>query len=176
VGCDMSIRDRRYSVLYQNLLPTITIRWPNAPRASTYALMVRDAGGRTQTFPSSEPTHTITSGQLAEGTYRVWFQGRGGTNPRSPDATLRIAFDNAARTAQIIEPSDGAAAGATVHVAGVALPSSTVTAGGARLSLDGQNRFRGDVPAGSDGTLVIRIAHPVRGVHYYLRRIGPAGP
>jgi hypothetical protein len=161
---------RRYSVLYQNLLPEITAQWPSAPGGGPFTLNVRDAGGRTRTYRGAGTAVTVASGQLAEGSYRVWMSNP--TGQRSIDTVLVIGFDNAARTAQLSEPHDPVdLSHGSVHVAGSALAGSSVTVGEHRLALDAQNRFQDTVPVSAgQASLVVRIAHPAHGVQYYLRR------
>jgi hypothetical protein len=110
---------------------------------------------------------------LPRGLTVFWFDVDGEATNRSPDTTLRIAFDNAAPAAEIQQPVDGQPSGGTVHVAGVASEGASVSVGGAAIALDQDLRFRADVPAPvGDRSLAIRISHPSRGVHYYLRMIG----
>jgi hypothetical protein len=93
----------------------------------------------------------------------------GGT--RSPTTTLAIGFDNAAPTASVRSPDDGSfAPGQTVRVAGIALAGWSVAVDGTPLPLDPQQRFEAQVqvPPTQDG-IAIRLSHPSRGVHYYVR-------
>jgi hypothetical protein len=58
-------------------------------------------------------------------------------------------------------------------VSGVAVEGVRVSVGATAIPLDAQYRFRGEVPvAPGDRSIAIRIAHPTRGVDYYLRKIG----
>ncbi len=162
---------RTYDVLYQNALPIITVRWRGESGAATLRMA---SGERERSFPAPGARVELRSGEVGEGTHRLWFMI--GTR-RSPETTLRIRFDNAAATAMIRAPSTGTslAPGSTVHVSGAVLPDTDVRAGGSVLPVDPQLRFEGDVtvPVQTDA-LVIRFSHPRRGVHYYLRRV--AGP
>lgn len=159
---------RRYTVLYQSLLPKIAVRWPNAPEASSYALSVRSSGG-SRSFTSTAPSYAFAAGALGEGEHTLTFEAAG---KRSKPTGVVVRFDNAAPTASIASPADGSfAPGATVLVSGAALPGWTVSAGGKELAQDAQNRFSEDVGAPSgQRALVIRFSHPSRGVHYYLKR------
>ena len=48
-----------------------------------------------------------------------------------------------------------------------------MSVGAPAIPLDAQYRFRGEVAVSpGDRFIAIRIAHPTRGVDYYLRRIG----
>jgi hypothetical protein len=156
---------RRYTLLYQNILPIVTFRWPNAPSASSYTLHVGD-----QTYTATSPSHTLESGDVPEGTHRISFEAGG---QRSQVTTLRIGYDNATTAAFIREPEPGAALSGTAHVSGTCITGCSVSAGGVDLPLDGAQRFSGDVPVPTDlDALAIRITHPRSGVHYYLRRTG----
>ncbi len=159
---------RRYLVLYQNLLPEIVVRWRDAPEAEHYVLRVR-SGTKERSFPGTSPRRTLRSGTLPEGGHELWFEAAGRSSPRT---RLRIAFDNAATVASLRAPDDGSfAPGETVRVRGVALRGWRVSVGGEELPLDEQARFDAEVPVSSDRLgLAIRMAHPSRGVQYYVRR------
>jgi hypothetical protein len=159
---------RRYTVLYQTLLPIISVRWPNAPSASAYTLRVNSSSG-TRTFTTGKPSHSFAAGAFAEGDHSLFFEASGA---RSKQTSVAIRFDNAAPTASISSPADRSfAPGASVVVSGSALPGWTVSAVGKDLTQDAQNRFSGDVSAPvAERALAIRFSHPSRGNHYYLRR------
>jgi hypothetical protein len=165
---------RRYTVLYQNLLPELTFRWPRPPAAGGYVLRVE--GGRQPVEQrATQPSASFPSGRFDEGTYRFTWATADNAR-RSQPTTLTIDFDNAAPAAYVRQPAPGAAISGTVHVEGAALDGASVSAGGHALSMDGQHRFNGDVAVGGeDACLAIRIAHPQRGVHYYLRCGGGGG-
>jgi hypothetical protein len=159
---------RRYTILYQGLLPKFSVRWPNPPSAGPFALQVRSAKG-VRRFAGSGPSVSLPGGALAEGSHELWFEAGG---QRSRATTVVVQFDNAAPTASISAPAERSfAPGATVAVAGSALPGWTVSVQGRELVQDGQQRFSGEASAPTDvRALAIRFSHPVRGVHYYLRR------
>jgi hypothetical protein len=166
----MDMDGRRYTVLYQNLLPEVIVRWRDAPRDDDLELHLTSARGR-RVLPTGGAQHTFRSGQLGEGRYGLRFQTRDGKK-RSREATLVIGFDNAASTVSLREPADGSfAPGDEVAVSGVALAGWTVTAGSRAMDLDGQRRFSGrvTVPSAQDA-LALRLSHPRRGVQYYVRR------
>ena len=160
---------RRYTIMYQSLLPKIAVRWPNPPAAGPFTLFVRSQGKGQKQFGAPGPSYTLPPRSLGEGTHQLWF---GSASEQSRKTTVVVQFDNAAPTASISSPAERAfAAGSTVTAAGTALPGWTVTVAGHELSQDAQQRFSGQVsaPAGASA-LAIRFAHPQRGVHYYLRR------
>jgi ferric-dicitrate binding protein FerR (iron transport regulator) len=164
---------RNYVVMYQNQLPSVTVRWPRAPGASSFVLTIKPPHGSAQTITTGAPQHTFVSGKLTEGTHQFTFEGGG---VRAKPTTVEIRFDNATPAASIASPADSSfGAGAQVSVAGTSLPGSTVSVAGVELKQDDQHRFSGDVPApASDRALAIRFVHPQRGTHYYLRRASGA--
>jgi hypothetical protein len=156
---------RSYTVLYQNQLPVITVRWRDAPAADSYRLSF--VGGTRAAVVTQQPRFAFASGDLGDGTHRFVVEAGGA---RSAATTVAIRFDNAAPAARVEEPSNGTfAAGERVRVRGAALPGWTVAVAGADVALDGANRFQTEATA-PDGPLVIRLSHPRHGVHYYLRR------
>ena len=165
---------RRYSVLYQNLLPELTLDWPDAPAGEPLTLKLRESKDKVDEIPVADPTYSLPSGKLGDGTYGFWFEVARDPRLRSLETTVRIAFDNAAPAAEIHEPDDGfAPKDGKVLVSGVAVEGVHVSVGDTDIPLDAQYRFRGEVPVSpGDRSIAIRIAHPTRGVHYYLRRIG----
>lgn len=160
---------RSYTVLYQSLLPKITVRWPGAPGGSGYTLSVASPGGVHATYSSNTPSYSFASGALHEGLHRLDFQSG---SARSKETSVEIKFDNASPTATITSPANGSfSPGSSVQVSGVALEGWKVFAGGKELPLDGAQRFSGDaVVPGNERALAIEFVNPRRGVHYYLRR------
>ena len=159
---------RRYTVLYQNLLPQMFVHWPEAPPNGPFTLSVRSARG-TQQFSAASPDYSFAPGALSEGSHELWFAAPVG---RSKSTTVVIQFDNAAPTANITSPANGSfASGSAVQVAGTALPGWTVSVAGQEIPQDAQHRFSGQAQAAAgQRALVIRFAHPQRGAHSYLRR------
>jgi hypothetical protein len=162
---------RRYTVLYQNILPQLTVTWPSAPAGKTFIVHVEPERGEARSVDASTASVKFASGQLGEGTYSFWFETRDDAAHRSPKTTLRIDFDNAAPAAHIQEPPAGAPIGGSVTVAGVALEGASVTVSGVDVSLDSQFRFRDQASVRpGESSIAIRISHPKHGIHYYLRR------
>jgi ferric-dicitrate binding protein FerR (iron transport regulator) len=160
---------RNYTVLYQSLLPKITVRWPNAPQSSGYTLDVASPGGTKSSYSAGAPSYAFQSGALREGTHRVTFAS---ASTRSKTTSIDIKFDNASPTATITSPANGSfGPGSAVTVSGVALEGWKVFAGGKELSLDAAQRFSAEaVVPGNERALAIEFVNPRRGVHYYLRR------
>lgn len=168
----VDVDGRDYTVLYQSKLPSIVARWPSAPSTGPFDLVVRRANGQTKTLRMEKATYTFDPGTLGEGKHVLTF---GTTQRRSKPTAVIIVFDNATPAASIVSPSNGGfEAGSQVQVAGMALPSSTVSVNGVDLPQDDQHRFQGSTVAPTaERALAIRFVHPARGTHYYLRR--PAG-
>ena len=161
---------RPYTVLYQNLLPSITFRWSAAPKAATTRLLVSPARGKTIDVDAPGARYTMPAGKLAEGEYRYWFAGGPGVS--SKKSVLRIEFDNAAATGYVQTPRAGASwSGPSVEVSGAAVEGWKVSVGGQPLPLDRQRRFHASVSRDPDENgIAVEFRHPSRGVHLYVRR------
>lgn len=162
---------RKYTILYQNLLPEVRLSWPKAPKASAYQVALT-TGDKTKTFTTNKPRYVFKSASLPEGNHSLVFKALGEKETSSPETAVKIRFDNAAPAAMVKAPQNKRfKAGETVEVAGSALPGWVVTAAGAPLPLDPNLRFAGQVRSDAEQrSLAIRFEHKDRGVHYYLRR------
>ena len=47
---------RRYTILYQSLLPKVSVRWPNPPRVGPFQLFVRSQGKGQKQFTAASPS------------------------------------------------------------------------------------------------------------------------
>ena len=162
---------RRYTVSYQNLLPIITLRWPYAPRASSYHLMVQPAQGPQFGEDSAQASITMQPGRLGEGLHRFWFETP--DHKRSEIGSLQVSFDFAARTAYLTSPRDGETLQAdSARFSGGTLLGSLVHVQGAPMKLDSHGRFTTNVtiPREQSGA-VVRVQHPSTGIHYYVRHL-----
>lgn len=168
----VDVNGRGYTVLYQNQLPKVTLRWSTAPAGVSEFQLHVSGGGRNRTITTSGPSYTFTSGGLGGGAHTVYFTGGGRVSRRS---TVSIQFDNATPTASLSTPVDtGVSPGGVVHVSGTALPGWSASVDGKPLEQDGNNRFTMKTSMPSDGrALAVYLTHPSRGSHVYLRR--PAG-
>lgn len=155
---------RTYTLYYSNQPPALRLRWPNPPKEPNYTL---DVDGNPRTL--SSPEHVFKSGELADGSHAVSF--RAGTR-RSRTTTIEVRFDNNAPTASVTHPADrGFSPGQTLEVSGVSLPSWKVSLSGGTIREEAGGRFTGSVtPTAEHPDIAVRLAHPRRGVHYYLRR------
>lgn len=159
----VALDGRTYTVLYQARLPRVTVAWPTAPEAPGYTLTI---GGRT--LRTKKPSYTFSSGTLGAGKHVATFTADTSPTRASRPTTIVVKIDAQAPTARVAEPASGFAAGASVPVAGQALPGWNVSVGGAAVTMDPSGRFSTKVQA--PGTLAIAFSHPTHGLHYYLRR------
>src|SRR5690606_37782395 len=127
---------RKYTVLYQQRLPEVSVSWPSAPQADAYTLNV---GGRTITTQS--PSYTFRSGSLRAGTHTVVFSAATEPPRQSRAPTISVVYDTQAPAARVSDPPSGFAAGSPVKVAGQALPGWSVSLDGKELPVDSQRRF-----------------------------------
>ena len=162
---------RRYTVSYQNLLPVITLRWPYAPPANRYHLVVQPAQGEQFAEDSGQAAVTLQPGRLGEGLHRFWFETA--ERKRSETGSLQVSFDFTARTAYLTHPREGETLrDGNIRFAGGSLLGSHVHVAGTPMKLDKHGRFATIVsvpPAQSSA--VVRVQHPSTGVHYYVRHL-----
>ena len=85
-------------------------------------------------------------------------------------STLTIDFDQTAPQVHIELPINGKPWGTDIDVKGSVLPGWSAVVNGAPIQLDKTRRFIARVGAPSGNALAIKLSHPQRGVHYYLRR------
>lgn len=158
---------RRYTVMYQERLPQVTVTWPSAPEATQYTLT---AGGRT--IASSKPSYTF--GSLPAGTHNLTFAANSNPPRQSRMTTVRVVYDHQAPKGRVSEPRGPFTRGQDVRVSGQALPGWSVSVNGRPVEVDQQRRFSTQISP--SGTLPIAFSHPTHGMHYYLRRPKGAAP
>lgn len=159
---------RAYTVAYQSLLPNIEFHYKGTGGAFRLHLAT---GGVDETYDAVKPVIEVPGKKLKEGTYTFWFDKDGVKQDKV--TTLKIEFDQTAAQVYIESPADGAAFANEVLVSGAALPGWTASIMGIEIPVDqGTRRFRATVqpPSGGAQALAIRLSHPQRGIHYYLRR------
>ena len=155
---------RSYTIYYQNQLPELRVRWPNAPKSDNYEF---DVDGKSMSVP--EPEYVFESGTLRDGMHRLTFHAH---ERRSRTANVEVKFDNTTATASLSAPADRAfKAGDTVSIEGVVLPAWKVSVRDGTIEKVGADRFLGQVVTSEDQPdIAVRLAHPRLGTHYYLRR------
>jgi hypothetical protein len=162
-----------YNISYQSLIPNIAIRYKGTGSAFKLHLAT---GGADETFDSTTPIIEVPGKQLKEATYTFWFEKDGVKQDKV--TTLKISFDQTAAQVYIESPIDGQPFPADVEVGGAALPGWTAKVGEVEIPITDPStrRFHAKVPPPSGGALAlaIRLSHPARGIHFYLRRGAPA--
>ena len=155
---------RSYTIYYQNQLPEVRVRWPNAPDADKYQL---DLDGTAMSLKS--PEHLFESGSLRDGVHRLTFEAG---ERRSRTASVEVRFDNTTATASLTAPVDRSfKVGDTVSIEGLALPAWVVSVREGTIEKAGGDRFQGQVvTSAARPDIAVRLAHPRLGTHYYLRR------
>jgi hypothetical protein len=162
---------RRYTVSFQNRLPIITLRWPDAPHTNAFRLFLKPDKGAQFSIDSKTSSVTLESGRVGEGLHQFWFETR--DKKRSEQGLLQVSFDYTARTAYLTSPVDGATLqDGHARFAGGTLIGSNVQVQGVSQKLDAQGRFssNAEVPADAGGASV-RVQHPSTGIHYYVRHL-----
>lgn len=157
---------REYTILYQNVLPQLTLAWRKAPPKPSYTFVIKPAKGAEKRITSPGAKLELPAGDLREGSYTTWVEAVLGA--RSEQSRIVIEFDNAAPSAAIdtIEVTGNA-----FRVKGTVIESSTVSVNSTPVALDRHQRFDTRVNAGEgeDG-VGVRIAHPQAFIHYYVMR------
>jgi len=158
---------RTYRISYQSLIPNVKIKVSGT--ASKYRLHLA-TGGQDETMDSSKPTFSVEGKKLKEATYTYWVERDGVKD--SKISTLIIDFDQTAPQVYISDPPNGKPFAADVKVAGAVLPGWTAKVEGVEIPVDkNTRRFNATLaPPTAATALAIRLSHPQRGIHYYLRR------
>lgn len=85
-------------------------------------------------------------------------------------SALIIDFDQTAPQVYIESPINGVAWTGDIDVRGAVLPGWSAAVEEIAIPIDQQRRFSAKVGMPGGRALAIRLSHPKRGVHYYLRR------
>jgi hypothetical protein len=156
---------RSYTISYQSGIPNVVIR---AIRSAFGFRLHLASGGKEEVFDSTSGSVTIPGSKLHEGLYTYWTERDGVKQDKV--STLKIDFDQTAPQVYIEAPVDGQPWTGDVEVRGAVVAGWTPAIDTVTLPLDKQRRFAAKVAPPAAGALVIQLAHPARGVHYYLRR------
>ncbi|MBC7976671.1 MAG: hypothetical protein H7138_16990, partial [Myxococcales bacterium] len=162
---DIDADGRNYRISYQSAIPSVAVHVRNPGARHRLHLA---AGGKEQTFDSSTATITVPGAQLREGTYTYWIDRDGAKQDKV--STLIIDFDQTAPQVYIESPSNGQPWSGDIDVRGAVLPGWSADVEAVAIPIDKQRRFAAKVSAPAGQALAIRLSHPQRGVHYYLRR------
>jgi len=125
-------------------------------------------GGKEEVFTGKGPKIKVPGSKLKEGTYTYWIDRSGVKDPKV--STLTIDFDNTAPQVYISSPVNGRAWEGEIDVRGAVLPGWTAAVDGTTIPIDSQRRFSAKVGKPAGNALAIKLSHPQRGTHYYLRR------
>jgi hypothetical protein len=159
---------RNWSISYQSLVPNVEVHYKGASGGGALRLHLAQ-GGKDQTFDNAKGDKiTVPGASLKEGSYLYWFDVGGVKQDKV--STLKIDFDQTAPQVYIEAPPNGQPFGATIDVKGAVLQGWSAAVEGVDVPIDKQRRFSAQVPPPPGQALAIRLSHPQRGVHYYLRR------
>ncbi|HMA95863.1 MAG TPA: hypothetical protein VKP30_24410, partial [Polyangiaceae bacterium] len=164
----VSIDGRKYTVMYQNQLPSVLVTWPNAPQNGRYTLHVTSRTGQ-RVFSTAAPSHAFKSGALQDGRHTMHFECDGRA---SRYTEIDIKFDNTAPQASLLTPVESnVQQGGEIAISGTVQPGWSVEVGGRKIDPDEHQRFaeRAQMPT-EERAVAVRLTHPTRGTHVYLRR------
>ncbi len=158
---------RTWRISYQSVVPNVKVKVPGTAKKYTVHLQT---GGVDEVYESTKPMVTIDGKKLKEATYTYYVERDGVKLDKV--STLIIDFDQTAPQVYIEAPANGKPFAAEVDVRGAVLPGWTAKVEGVEIPVDkNTRRFRAKVaPPATAQALAIRLSHPQRGVHYYLRR------
>jgi hypothetical protein len=162
---DIEADGRNYRISYQSAIPNVAVHLQNP--GATHKLHLA-AAGKEQTFDSGTSPVIVPGGQLHEGTYSYWIDRDGVKQGKV--STLTIDFDQTAPQVYIESPINARPWTGDIDVRGAVLPGWSAAVGAIAIPVDQQRRFAAKVEIPGGGSLAIRLSHPRRGVHYYLRR------
>lgn len=156
---------RNYTISYQSLIPIVEVHYRGGGSSFTLHLAT---GGTDVTFDSTTPVIEVPGTKLKEAAYTFWVDHDGVKQDKV--STLKINFDQTAPQVYIEAPINGAPFGTDIEVRGAVLPGWTAKVDAVEIPIDGTRRFHATVQAPNSKALAIRLSHPQRGVHFYLRR------
>jgi hypothetical protein len=162
---DIDADGRNYRISYQSAIPSVAVHIKSPGAAHKLHLA---SAGKEQTFDSGTSTITVPGAQLHEGTYTYWVDRDGVKQDKV--STLIIDFDQTAPQVYIESPINGQAWSGDIDVRGAVLPGWSAAVEAITIPVDKQRRFAAKVGIPGGASLAIRLSHPQRGVHYYLRR------
>lgn len=162
---DIDADGRNYRISYQSAIPNLAVHVTNPGARHKLHLA---AAGKEQTFDSSTSSIIVPGAQLHEGTYTYWIDRDGVKQDKV--STLTIDFDQTAPQVYIESPINGQAWHGDLDVRGAVLPGWSAAVEAIAIPIDQQRRFAAKVGIPGGAALAIRLSHPQRGVHYYLRR------
>jgi hypothetical protein len=162
---DIDADGRNYRISYQSAIPDVVVHVKNPGASHTLHFA---SAGNDQTFESSAATIRVPGAKLHEGRYTYWVDRDGVKQDKI--SQLTIDFDQTAPQVYIESPANGQPWTGDLDVRGAVLPGWSAAVEAIAIPVDNQRRFAAKVGIPGGAALAIRLAHPLRGVHYYLRR------
>jgi hypothetical protein len=167
---ELDLDGRKYTAMYQTLLPRVRLRLPGGAGAADSVVRVQGPSSTRELRVGSAGLE-LASGTFGEGTHSLSIVQ--GTRAVGKPTTLVIQFDNSAPAAYLdggdaLEPApDGA-----LLLRGAALEHSQLSLEGQPIALDHAARFEARIRPAADARGVgLWIRHPRLGSHHYVRRI-----
>jgi hypothetical protein len=161
---DIDADGRTWRISYQSVIPNLTVHARGGGSAFKLHLA---SGGKEDTFTASAPAIAVPGAKLHEGTYTYWVDRDG---VRDQVSTLVIDFDQTAPQVYIESPVNGVPWSGDIDVRGAVLAGWTAAVDAVVIPLDRARRFTAKVGIPPGNALAIKLSHPLRGIHYYLRR------
>ncbi len=162
---DIDADGRTWRVSYQSAIPDLRVHARGV--AAPFRLHLA-RGGKAEVIEAAAPVVTVRGATLREGTYTYWVDVDGARQGKV--STLIINFDQTAAQVYIESPQNGAPWSGDLDVRGAVLPGWTASIDAVAIPIDRQRRFAARVGPPAGNALAIKLSHPERGVHYYLRR------
>ncbi|MFO0728339.1 MAG: hypothetical protein U1E65_31455 [Myxococcota bacterium] len=150
-------------VLRDPVEPAVRLRWPSAPNADAYSLVLERMGPgkkEPERVAIERPEHSPT---LAEGKYRVWFEVAE-SDQRSPATEIEV------KGSAGIEIGELSARAGKLNLLGRVPPGATVTVDGAEVRLAPDGRFHAILEVQGPPTVLVRVDDPKLGLNIYARR------
>jgi hypothetical protein len=152
---------------YQSVIPDLAVTFLGTGKVFRLHLA---RGGMPLTYESTTNKLKVPGKDLSEGEYTYWSDVD--AVKQDKQNTLRIKFDQTAPQVYIEAPLEGRTWAGDIDVRGAVLPGWSVAIDGVALPIDAARRFFAKTGQPVGRALAIRLSHPQRGVHYYLRRAG----
>lgn len=157
----------RAEVSYSEKSPPLIFKWPEAPRVDAFELVLKKKGGKARRIPMDRAQHEIAAGAIADGEYEWWFEVAE-SDRGSPRSGLQIkGLKDAVANVEVSRESDG-----RVRVSGRAIRGARVNVAGGDVALDPSGDFRVLLEAAVASEVVnVRVDHPERGTHLFVRKV-----
>jgi hypothetical protein len=167
-----------YRLVYQNLRPAVSVSWPNAPAASSYALTIRAPSGATRRIALTRPERLLATGALSDGRHELVMEAAAPSKERSKTTVVDITYDESTPAASLELPApSGFAANEPIEIRGITAEGTSVSVDGEALEPNAHGGFRHTLsPTAGRSAVSVRFQHRTQRVRYYVRRARPAAP